>query len=135
VDQLAIHRCGLLAVAQILQGRRPLLGRDAVGDAATGAAEIEAQYETRPLRRAAVVERIDAERTVHAENMRGSALGKIETRPPDQRTVAEDPEVLGGMIEGGVRGVHRVRRFAYQAIWCAAMVWTAPAGRLNTAHL
>src|SRR5262245_28912506 len=134
-QQLAVHRRGLLAVAQIFQRRGPLLRRDPVGDAAAGAAEIEPEHEAGPFRRAAMIERIDAQRTVHAEDMRRNVLDEFETRPPDQRAITEDPEVFGGMIEGGGWGVHCGRRLAYQAICCAAMVWTAAAGRLDTAHL
>ena len=62
--QLPIHRRGLLALAQIGERGGALLRRDAIGDAAAGAAEIEPEHEAGPLRRAAMVERIDAERAM-----------------------------------------------------------------------
>ncbi len=64
-QDFAIDLGDLLALAQIV--RPPLRGsarRDAEGDAAAGAAAVEAEHEAGPLRRAAMHEGIDAERAV-----------------------------------------------------------------------
>ena len=61
---LAIDHGHLLARAQIGDGRRAFGGRHPKGDAAAGAAAIEAEHQAGPLRRAAMDEGIDAERAV-----------------------------------------------------------------------
>ncbi len=56
-----------------------MLGRDAIGDAAAGAAEIEAEHEPGPLRRAAMIERIDAQRPMHTDDIGRQALDDIRS--------------------------------------------------------
>ena len=62
----AVHRGDLLAFAQVRDGRRAMLLRDAERDAAAGATAVEAEHEARPLRRSAMHEGIDAKRAVQA---------------------------------------------------------------------
>ena len=88
---------GLLAPAQISDRRLAPAGRNAERDAPAGASAVEAENQPRLLRRSAMVERIDAERPVLADQPRRDLLGKIESRPPHQRTVAKHPEVGVGM--------------------------------------
>src|SRR6185312_16239931 len=85
--QLTVHRGGLLAFAQIGERRGALARRHAVGNAAAGTAEIEAEHEARTLGGAAVVERIDAQRAMHADDVGWDPLEEFETRTPDQRAV------------------------------------------------
>src|ERR1043166_3749771 len=73
-------------------------------NAATGAAEIEAKHEARPLWCAAMVERINAQRAMQADDVSGRALDELEARAPDQRAVAEHPQILGRVIEAGIQG-------------------------------
>ena len=93
-NELAVNRRGLLAAAQIGERGGALLRRDAIGDAAAGAAEIKAEHEAGPLRRAAMIERIDAQRTMHADDVCWNPVEVGESRPPDQRAVAEHPEIF-----------------------------------------
>src|SRR5262249_57231367 len=51
---LAVHRSHLLALAQIGDRCVPILAARAVSNAAAGAATVEPEHETRPLRRAAM---------------------------------------------------------------------------------
>src|ERR1043165_1138966 len=68
VNEFPVYRRGLLAAAQIGERGRAPLCRHAIGDAATGAAEVEAEDEAGAFRRAAMIERIDAQRTMHADD-------------------------------------------------------------------
>src|SRR5690349_5432644 len=61
---LEIHHGDLLARTQISNGLAAPRARDAIGDAAASAAAVEAEHEAGPLRRAAMHERIDAERAM-----------------------------------------------------------------------
>ena len=66
---------------------------DAEGDANAGAALVEAQHEARPLFRSTMHEGAHAKRPAKAEKMGPVALQMIETRPPHQRAVAENPKI------------------------------------------
>ena len=66
---------------------------DAEGDADAGAALVEAQHEARPLFRSTMHEGAHAKRPAKAEKMGPVALQMIETRPPHQRAVAENPKI------------------------------------------
>jgi hypothetical protein len=101
--QLPVHCGGLLARPQISERGRATLGRHAIGDAAACAAEIEAEHEPGPLRRAAMVERVDAERTMQPDGVRRHPLDVVEARPPDQRAVAEHPQVFGSVVEACIQ--------------------------------
>ena len=92
---------GLLAAAQIVHGAAALLGRDPECDAAAGAAAIEAEHEAGLFGRPAMVERIDAERPMLADQPRRDVFDELEARPPHQRAVAEHPEVAFGQFRFG----------------------------------
>ena len=85
----------LFAPAQIGDGLLARRGCDPKGDAAAHAAAVEPQHQAGPLRRAAMDERIDAQRPVQADQPRRHAFDEVEARTPHQRAVAEDPEVFG----------------------------------------
>ena len=89
---------GLLAAAQIVDGLVAQLGRDPEGDAAAGAAAVEPEHEAGLFRRAAMVERIDAERAMLADQPRRNLFDEVEARPPHQRAIAEHPEVVFGQF-------------------------------------
>ena len=65
--------------------------RHAIGDAAAGAAVIEAEHQARPLRRPAVDKGIDAERPMGADQPCLEPLEIGKAGPPHQRAVAEHP--------------------------------------------
>ena len=54
---------------------------------------IEPQHQARPLRRAAMHMRENAQRAMIALHMGQRALDKVETRPPHQRAITEHPEI------------------------------------------
>src|SRR5580692_3880356 len=85
---LAIDVGGLFARAQIVDGRKAMLSLEAEGDAAAGAAAVEPEHQGRLFRRAAMVERIDTERPVLADQPRWNLLDERKPRPPHQRTIA-----------------------------------------------
>ena len=62
---------------------------------AAGAAAIEPEHEARPLRRSAMHEGIDAERTVQPGQPRRVPFEILEARPPHQRAIGEHPQVAG----------------------------------------
>ena len=101
----AINRGHLLACAQIGDGGAAVGRGHAISDAATGSTAVEAEHETRPLRRPAVDEGINAERPMRANEPRLDALGKRKVGPPHQRAICEHPEVVGRV--GGIR-IHGV---------------------------
>src|SRR6266702_3383116 len=80
-----------LAVDQITPHRIVPLSRQAMGEAAAGAARQQAEDETGLLRRAAIMLRVDAEGPMPTVQARGPRLGRGEARIPHQRAVAEDP--------------------------------------------
>jgi EAL domain-containing protein (putative c-di-GMP-specific phosphodiesterase class I) len=94
--RLYIDRGGLLALAQISEGRVALRRLHPVGDPLAGAALVEAEHKARPLDRAAMMERVDAERPMRADDCPRHALGEVEARLPHQRAVPEDPELSRG---------------------------------------
>jgi hypothetical protein len=93
----AVDGGDLFARAQVGDGAAAVLDRHAVGDAAAGAALVEAEHQTRPLGRAAVNEGIDAERPMRADEPRFEALDERKVGPPHQRTIGEHPEIFVGM--------------------------------------
>jgi hypothetical protein len=103
---LAVDHGDLLAPPQVFDGRVASRRGDAIGDAAAGAAKIEAEYQARPFRRAPVNEGIDAKRPVQAGQARRDALQVLESGAPHQGAVAENPEVFRG---GGGENRHRER--------------------------
>ncbi len=85
---------GLLALAQIVVGRRPVVRVHPEGHAAHRAAGRQAQHQARGLGNAAVMDRIDAEGAPPAEQPGRLALHVGKPRPPHQRAVSEHPAVF-----------------------------------------
>ena len=92
----AIDHGDLLARAQVFDCCVAPVGRDPIGDAAAGAAEVEAEHEAGPLGRAAMDEGVHAQPPVQAGQSRRDAFQMRESGPPHQRAVAEYPEVFVG---------------------------------------
>ncbi len=76
--EFAVHHGDLFARAQIGDGIGAPCRRHPEGDAAAGSAVVEAKHQSWTLRRAAMHERIDAERTVGADQPRLDAFNKVE---------------------------------------------------------
>src|SRR5712671_6268403 len=74
----AVDGRDLLALAQIGDGGGAVLFGDPEGDAAAGAAAIEAEHQAGLFRRAAMDERINAERAVFADQPRRDLLLELE---------------------------------------------------------
>src|SRR4029077_18293285 len=99
---LAVDVGGLLAAAQIFNRFVAPLRNHPERDAAAGAAAVQTEHEARLFRRATMVERVDAQRAVFADQARRNLLDDLEARPPHQRSVAENPQVVsGGFGSGG----------------------------------
>src|SRR5262245_10301942 len=79
---LAIDGRYLFARAQVSHGCCALGRRDPKRDTVTGAAAVEPEYQARPLRRAAMHERIDAERAMRADEPSLDPFNKGKIRPP-----------------------------------------------------
>lgn len=97
-----INACDLLTLAQIGDGLITQMLSDTIDDPATSAAAIEPEHQPGLFRRAAMHERIHAQRAVQPCQLGGLALEVVKTRPPDQRAITEDPEI----IVVGHRAVH-----------------------------
>jgi hypothetical protein len=95
-ENLAIDLVDLLALGQIGMRRLDLVGRNPEGNALASSAMIKPQHEAGSLDRATMADRIDAERPMRAAEQGRNALDIREARPPHQRAIAEDPEVLAG---------------------------------------
>ncbi len=93
---LKIDRCHLLAGPEIGERLFPVARRHPICHTPAGAAAIEAEDKTRPFRRAAMDEGIDAQTPMIAVNDRRSAVDEIETGPPHQRAVAKHPALRHG---------------------------------------
>src|SRR5262249_20277887 len=83
----------------------PELSRDTEGDAAAGAAAVEPQHETGLLWCTTVIERIDAERAMLADQPGRHLRDERKTRLPHQRAIAEHPQVA---LEVALGVVHLV---------------------------
>ena len=90
---LAIGGLGLAAFFWALRNGQ---FEDPEGNAAAGPAAVEAEHKTGLFRGPAMVEGIDAERAVLADQPRRHLFDELEARPPHQRTVAEHPQVALG---------------------------------------
>ncbi len=93
----------LFAVPQIRKGGAAVHCRHPIGDAAAGAATIEAKHEAGLLRRAAMNERVHAQRPVQADEARRDTFKVLEIRPPHERSVTKHPKIF---IGGRLRKVH-----------------------------
>ena len=85
------------APLEIVEHRGRRRGRHPVGEAAAGAAAVEAKHQTRALGGAAVDARVDAQRAVIAIERRRRGFGEVETGVPHQRPVSEHPQVVLGI--------------------------------------
>lgn len=99
-QHLQIDGGHLLALAQIGDGLGPTGRLHPKGYSAAGTAPVEAQHETGTLGRSTVHMRIDAEGAVQSDQLGRNTLDILESRPPHERSVAENPEIV-------VRVVHR----------------------------
>ena len=93
-DGLQINAGDLFARAQIRDRRGARRGSDAKSHPAAHAATIEPQHQSGTLRRAAMHERVNAQRPMQTDQPRRHPLDEIETRTPHQRAVAEHPQVF-----------------------------------------
>ena len=96
--RLTIDERDLFAAAQILDGLRPLARCYAIGNAAAVSSAVKTEHQSRLCRRPAMHKRIDAKRTMRADQARISPFEKIEPGPPHQRPIGEDPQVLVALI-------------------------------------
>jgi hypothetical protein len=70
---------------------------------------------------------------MHADDIGRQTFDIFEARAPDQRAIAEHPEVLVGVVETGIHisfpemAALGRRMLAYQAAFWPATIWTAPA--------
>src|SRR5262249_47029512 len=89
---------------------------DPICDTSTISSAIEAEYQPGLLRRSPVDERINAKRTMRAHQASVSPFQKSEARPPHQRPIGEDPEVLvalpGACVHRGGSETTVIRRLA-----------------------
>ena len=112
--RLTVDERDLLAAAQVIDRLRPLMRRDPVCNAAAVSSAVKTEYQARLCRRSAMHKRIDAKRPMRPDETGISALDKIKPRPPHQRTVGEDPQILVALIgacihRGGRRPAADVR--------------------------
>ena len=84
--------------------------RQTVGDAVARAAAIEPEHQARPLGRAAIVARIEAEAAVIAVEKGRPRLGEVEIGVPHQRAVGEHPDRLAALAQRRDRRRHRIDR-------------------------
>ena len=96
----------LLAFAQIRDGGVAVRRRDPIGDAATGAATVEAEHEAGLFRGAAMNVRIHTQRPVQPDEPCRDAFKVGETRPPHERSVTKHPKIF---IGERLRKVHELR--------------------------
>ena len=95
---LAVDERDLFAAAQIRNGLRPLARGNPIGNAAAVSSAVKTEHQSRLCRRPAMHKRIDAKRTMRADQARISPFEKIEPGPPHQRPIGEDPQVLVALI-------------------------------------
>ena len=93
----------LLAFAQIRDGGIAVRRRHPIGDAAAGAAAVEAEHKAGLFRGAAMNEGVDTQRPVQTDEPRGDSFEVRKAWPPHQRPIAEYPKIFVG---GRLRKVH-----------------------------
>ena len=96
--RLTVDERDLFAAAQILEGLRPPARCNPIGNAAAVSSAVKTEHQSRLCRRPAMHKRIDAKRTMRADQARISPFEKIEPGPPHQRPIGEDPQVLVALI-------------------------------------
>ena len=92
------------AAAQVDESGFRLLLFDAIRDAATTAASVEAEDEARPIWRAAMNMRIYAERPVIASRQGDPAFHVLKTGAPHQRPVSKNPHPAARSVNSNSRG-------------------------------
>ncbi len=101
---------GHLARPDAVERRGHPVRRQTVGDAVARAAAIEPEHQARPLGRAAIVARIEAEAAVIAVQKSRPRLGEIEIGVPHQGAVGEDPDRLAPLAQRCDCRRHRIDR-------------------------
>jgi len=96
----------LFAFPQIRDGGTAIRRCDPIGDAATGAATVEAEHEAWLFRGAAMNVRIHTQRPVQPDEPCRDAFKVGETRPPHERSVTKHPKIF---IGERLRKVHELR--------------------------
>jgi hypothetical protein len=96
----------LFAFPQIRDGGIAIRRCHPIGDAATGAATVEAEHEAGLFRGTAVNIGIHTQRPVQPDEPCRDAFKVWETRPPHERTVTKNPKIV---IGGRLRNVHERR--------------------------
>ena len=102
----------LLAFAQIRDRGATVSCGDPIGDAAAGAATVEAKHEAWLFRGTAMYVGIHTQRPVQPDEPCRGAFEVRETRPPHKRTVTKHPKIFVG---GGLRKVHERQLWYWQA--------------------
>ena len=77
-------------------------------DAPAGTAGHQSHHQTRRVRGTAMIGGVDAKRAMEAIQARGQATDEAESRVPQQRPVAEDPQIACGQLSG--ESTQRLRR-------------------------
>ena len=96
----------LFAFPQIRDGGIAVRRCHPIGNAAAGAATVEAEHQAGLFRGTAVNVGIHTQRPVQPDKPRRDAFKIGETRPPHKRTVTKNPKIF---IGGRVRKVHERR--------------------------
>lgn len=92
-DPFQVDHRDLLARAQVLDRRLPVLRGDAEGHAVATPATVEPEDDAGNLRGAAVNVGIDAQAAVQPVQARVARLDVVESGLPDQRPVSENPAI------------------------------------------
>jgi len=104
----------LFAFPQIRDGGTAIRRCHPIGDAATGAAAVEAEHKAGLFRGAAVNVGIHTQRPVQPDEPCRNAFKVRETRPPHERSVTKHPKIF---IGGRVRKVHERRLWFGREAW------------------
>ncbi len=96
-----VDRRHQFTLAQIVDRGPAIPRRDPKRHALTGAAAIQPQNKARPLGRAAMHMRKNTQGAMIAMHPGQSAIDIVKARFPDQRPVAEDPQIVVGAVSEG----------------------------------
>src|SRR4029078_11404901 len=96
--RLTVDERDLFAAAQILEGLRPPARCNPIGNAAAVSSAVKTEHQSRLCRRPAMHKRIDAKRTMRADQARISPFEKIQPGQPHQQPVTEDTTHLCVLI-------------------------------------
>ena len=95
---LAIDPGYLFAGAQVLDCLRAPGRGHLVSDAAAVAAAIQSEHQAGSLRSSAMHKRVDAQRAMGAHKACAAPLKEVESGPPHEGPIGEDPQVLVALI-------------------------------------